>query len=292
MKIILSRKGFDAAYGGVPSPILPSGEIYSLPIPENPAHHATYARCYGDLCLGAYTAGQFAEDLTRGRIRSTDRTHFDPDLNAAAVARPANWKPLFGQAGAAETHLRNQGVEAGDVFLFYGWFREVERAEGRFQYRRGAPNLHLLFGWLQIEARCPSADASRLPDWAQSHPHYLRMEHKQDSIYLSTDRLHLPGITTDLPGAGVFSHYHDALRLTAPGHTRSLWLLPPWFHPEGRPSALSYHGNPTLWTKGETGVSLQSVPKGQEFVLDSEYYPEAIGWLGNLLQEKDSRARW
>ncbi len=34
MKIIISRKGFDSGSGGYPSPILPSGELCSLPIPE------------------------------------------------------------------------------------------------------------------------------------------------------------------------------------------------------------------------------------------------------------------
>ena len=35
MKIILSRKGFDSGYGGMPSPILPNGIMLSMPIPSN-----------------------------------------------------------------------------------------------------------------------------------------------------------------------------------------------------------------------------------------------------------------
>jgi len=35
MKIILSRKGFDSSLGKIPSPIFPSGELCSLPIPES-----------------------------------------------------------------------------------------------------------------------------------------------------------------------------------------------------------------------------------------------------------------
>lgn len=34
MKVILSRKGFDSANGGIPSPILPDGTLLSLPIPS------------------------------------------------------------------------------------------------------------------------------------------------------------------------------------------------------------------------------------------------------------------
>jgi hypothetical protein len=33
MKVILSRKGFDSEYGGIPSPIMPDGTLLSLPIP-------------------------------------------------------------------------------------------------------------------------------------------------------------------------------------------------------------------------------------------------------------------
>ena len=34
MRIILSRKGFDSANGGYPSPIMPDGRMVSLPIPD------------------------------------------------------------------------------------------------------------------------------------------------------------------------------------------------------------------------------------------------------------------
>ena len=33
MRIILSRKGLDSATGGIPSPILPDGQLLPLPIP-------------------------------------------------------------------------------------------------------------------------------------------------------------------------------------------------------------------------------------------------------------------
>ncbi len=33
MKVVLSRKGFDSANGGIPSPIMPDGTMLSLPIP-------------------------------------------------------------------------------------------------------------------------------------------------------------------------------------------------------------------------------------------------------------------
>ena len=35
MKVILSRKGFDSANGGIVSPILEDGTMISFPIPSN-----------------------------------------------------------------------------------------------------------------------------------------------------------------------------------------------------------------------------------------------------------------
>jgi hypothetical protein len=44
MKVILSRKGFDSASGGMPSPILPDGTLISLPIPcDRPGSGVPYA---------------------------------------------------------------------------------------------------------------------------------------------------------------------------------------------------------------------------------------------------------
>ena len=42
---------------------------------------------------------------------------------------------------------RNAGVGVGDVFLFFGWFKEVRQTAKGLAYRRGAPDLHVLFGW-------------------------------------------------------------------------------------------------------------------------------------------------
>jgi len=36
------------------------------------------------------------------------------------------------------------------------------------------------------------------------------------------------------------------------------------------------------WTKGTDGVLLDSVSRGQEFVLDCDDYPEAQSWLRSL----------
>src|SRR3954462_4018719 len=109
MKLIISRKGFDAQNGGVASPIFPDGRTCSLPIPE-----PNSCISYNDLRWEPGTLGAIVEQLTRGVHAGTAGTHHDPDLRREALPRQKDWLPCFGQAGAAQTHLKNNGVAEGD----------------------------------------------------------------------------------------------------------------------------------------------------------------------------------
>ena len=150
-RLIISRKGFDSAAGGCPSPIFPDGTMYSLPVPgydeEEPIR-------YEDLHHGNINIGQVVEDLTDGRHPAGHLAGLDPDIRPDAIARSDNWRGLFGQVGAAQAHLANQHVDAGDAFLFFGLFRRVEKTRTRWRFIRDAPKLHVLWGWLQIEQVC------------------------------------------------------------------------------------------------------------------------------------------
>lgn len=283
MKIILSRKGFDSSLGKVPSPIFPSGELCSLPIPESVSNGDSTR--YEEIKAGKRSLGSIVNDLTRGRIKGHASAHLDPDLNSSSLSRLPGWKPLFGQAGAAESHLQNKGVKEGDVFVFYGWFRQVEQVAGIYRYVKDAPDLHLIFGWQQIERRISVDNRQEIPSWALDHPHCKRTKYsKFDSIYISSDQVKLPGVVTNKPGAGVFQKFDPALCLTAPGMLRSTWRLPPWFYPHEGKSALSYHTSLSRWQLVEDHVLLNSVGRGQEFVLDCQEYPEALSWLTGMLR--------
>ena len=72
----------------------------------------------------------------------------DPDLNRYTLARKDEWRPSFGQVAAAQGHLRNQGVEVGDIFLFFGWFKQAHIREGSWAFIPQAPDIHVIFGWL------------------------------------------------------------------------------------------------------------------------------------------------
>ncbi|MGO1542003.1 MAG: hypothetical protein ACTHXB_10310 [Luteimonas sp.] len=281
-RLVLSRKGFDSGYGGMPSPILPDGRLLPLPIPSR---HDAFR--LGDLNADGVALGPVLRDLSCGRHSRRTRVHLDPDLDRRADLRPPGWRPALGQAGSAQSHLRDQGVGAEDVFLFFGWFRQVERHAGRWRYVPGAPHLHLIYGWLEVEEvlavvtdreRC-----LRRHPWIASHPHVANPDHYSDprnTLYVAPRRSKL-GL--DGPGGGVFTRYADGLRLTAEGASRSVWTLPDWFHPgEGR-SALTYHANPDRWRRIGEHCELRSVAKGQEFVLDTAGRVDARAWLRALM---------
>ena len=106
MRIIFSRKGFDSGSGGGASPIV-DGKPISLPIPDTKGIART---TYGELGLG-----ELAARASRDAFGAESLCHHDPLFTR-------DGRCLFGQVGAAQTHLANQGVGVGDTFLFFGLF--------------------------------------------------------------------------------------------------------------------------------------------------------------------------
>ncbi|QYJ07786.1 Nmad3 family putative nucleotide modification protein [Qipengyuania flava] len=236
MRIIFSRKGFDSAAGGGPSPIV-DGRPLSLPIPAGAASRTTY----GDLGLGDH-AGR----ASRGKLGANDLCHHDPMFRADGTC-------LFGQCGAAQTHLENQGVGIGDVFLFFGLFRE----EGE------APH-HRIFGYLKVETIAHLADNIPQVLLDADHPHALALHASNDAVYAGEGRQ--------------AARASDALRLTVPEGPPSLWKRPDWLKPGG----LTYHDRADRWLRGSR---LRSVARGQEFVADIGRRQAPRAWLDRILDE-------
>ena len=283
MKLILSRKGFDSSSGGCASPIFPDDTLYSLPIPYDPSEIT-----YGDLWYGDTNIGKVVKDLThrhkpKNRIGVKSRAHLDPDINHSAYSpRKKGWRPLFGQSGRAQGHLDNQNVQAGDLFLFFGLFQKVEKASGKWGFVKGAPRQHILWGWLQIGEihKVDELAKDELP-WSRYHPHRhpSRNRYSRNTLYVASERLDL-GDGVIVPGAGCFLKSHERLILTNPnGSGVTDWRLPRCFYPGNGKCPLTYHHNPDRWKQGEKYTYLQSVGRGQEFVLDLDQYPGVTDWL-------------
>ena len=259
--------------------------MISLPIPYRGARHRL-----GEIVRHGIALGPLVSALSRSRFGPDTTAHLDPDLVVTDCPRLPGWRAAFGQLGAAQSHLAAEGVGPGDLFLFFGWFREAELVGGAWRYRRDAPDIHALFGWLQIGEVLHVGSAldehRRRRPWLAGHPHLNGHAVPGNTVYLAASQLHIAGRPLGLPGAGVFPRFHPGLQLSAPGRTRSVWRLPAWTSPAHGPG-LSYHRDPGRWSQAGPGhVQLSTVAQGQEFVLDcSSRLPALQTWLATLLAD-------
>jgi len=274
LKIIFSRKGFDGTAGGCPSPII-DGQPLSMPIPSG---MPTPTR-FGDL-NGLY--GSLVGDLTRGRLTARDWCHLDPDINPDSLPRQTGWRGALGQVSRAQGHLANQGVQAGDLFIFWGLFRPVEHV-GRWQFA-GKPE-HRIWGWLQIadiiELGADGSHAVEERPWLSDHPHARAGWGAQNVLYIASEQFALGSHKLPLLGSGVLK---TGYRLSEAGATTSTWRVPDWLNPRRGGSGMTYHP-PHRW--GEDGT-VQSAPRGQEFVTEPPKDGHAVEWLAALLHETPS----
>ncbi|MBU1606188.1 MAG: hypothetical protein KKD08_05190 [Alphaproteobacteria bacterium] len=239
MRIVFSRKGFDSAAGGGPSPIV-GGRPLSLPIPAGAASRTSY---------DALGLGEHAQRASLGLIVGGDMCHHDPMFLAD---EDRGGTCLFGQSGAAQTHLVNQRVGVGDVFVFFGLFREEASGEPH----------HRIFGFMEV-ADIVDVRAAALPELvAVGHPHALAPHGNNDVVYRG------PGATARTAP--------NSLRLTVAGGPPSLWQRPSWLHRGG----LSYHDRADRWLPGKR---LRSVARGQEFVADIGKRQAPRDWLASVI---------
>ena len=239
MKVVFSRKGFDSATGGVPSPIV-DGVPVSLPIPAEGRSHTTYA----DLGLGA-----LVERVTGGRLTGANLCHCDPMFDGGRCA--------FGQVAAAQSHLANNSVSVGDVFLFFGLFARFD----------GGDRHHRIFGFLRVEERfllgVEPGSTAQPSAFAIRHPHTIGRWPANNCLYV---------------GRGVrAASASERLRLSRPGGRVSHWRVPAWL----RRAGLTYHGRRDRWEDPDT---LRTVGRGQEFVTDIGGDDEPLAWLDGVIE--------
>ena len=232
MKIILSRKGFDTSNGGCANPLMPDGTLLSLPIPS--ADELTYA----DLAYNGLSYEQLLKQL-RPKIKYRG-CHLDPDIRPnIRLDHPPDWQPAFGQINSAQGQLRNQGVGAGDLFLFFGWFRRVERArDGSLCFVPGAPNIHVIFGYLQVERVLTRAEEVMRYAW---HPHadMRRRANKSNAIYLARRKL---SFDETKPGCGVLNYSENRV-LTLKDNSMGTWREIPALMPKNIVSKRKNHAH-------------------------------------------------
>lgn len=260
MKVVFSRKGFDSTAGGFPSLIFPDGTIFSIPIPSR---NDKYKYKELNFHYEDESIQSILNDLTNNQIRnknwlrcdynnSEQCCHYDP----LSYSEPAFTGITLGQANASEKHLRNQNIGTGDIFLFYGWFREVNRVNGTWTYTKNSPDIHLIWSYMSIgdivridTIRQQQSAIEKYP-FLLSHPHIGDPNGQSNSIYLSDKYRY-------------FEHNQTrCLTDTIKYRGRATWRLPRFFDQK---DAFSYLNN---FTADKNDVVISYRGYGQEFVLD------------------------
>ena len=254
-RVILSRKGFDSKYGGRPSPIFKNGDIFSLPIPQN----GKSPKKFNELKFNGINGDQALKEVSATKVTSEDFCHYDPALNEKIG--------LFGQAGSAQSELKNNGVGIGDLFLFFGWFKKKDDPN---------VNVHKIFGWLQIEEILEGDReiSTFLKRNNISHPHDPQYkEYKNNTIYVSKKNF------------GLFKKFSNDLVLTAPGYSKSMWQFPKKYFG----SVANKNGNIFLnrlkWKDKNNLLVDTNIGPGQEFILDAKNSPRISFWAKSLIRE-------
>ncbi len=262
MKIIFSRKGFDGSAGGYPSPII-GGIPISLPIPYL---NSTQSYRHFDL-------GKIVTDLTNGKFSEGDFCHNDPDLIMGAL----------GQVASAQSHLDNQNVGLGDLFLFFGWFREAEIVGGNYCYKKEAPDHHRIFGWMFVDQKltvgAETKEFIRKYPKYKSHPHAIGQWEPNNTIYLAPQSFSLFG-GISIRGFGKFLMSKQTLLSNHGAPSKRYWSVPDWLNPKKGGCIPSYHDE-----KNYVGGLLKTAGRGQEFVCHPSQNGKFKTWLLDLFSE-------
>jgi hypothetical protein len=266
--------------------------MISLPIPELscrnthddhgcPEKHLTYQNLAAE--QGKNVARLVAQ-LTNNKFGPSDCVHLDPDIRPELREEKDRLSPLtFGQSSSSQTELKNREVQRGDLFLFFGWFRQAhESSSGSFCFDKEEPDLHAIWGWLQIEKSLDLNDCTQhgiARKIAGHHPHVLRSENgKANCLYVAGEIL---SFLPKCAGAGVFSKFHDELRLSDKQETlRSHWRLPAFF----KKIKMTHLPHLPEWKlDGESIVGEGAKGRGQEFIFETKGHEEDVAkWLEGI----------
>ncbi len=227
MKVILSRKGFDSANGGILSPIIDNRIMLSFPIPAKDEKKDLIR--YEELICDGIGLDKILHDLGYDSKKNSEYCHLDPDLVSNRRRESVkDWCPAFGQINQAAGYLKNCEVDEGDLFLFFGNFRHVIKNDaGVYQYvkKRSDDNdayygrpIQAIWGYLQVGKVVCNPEEIRKLKW---HPHSCDERNKEsnNTIYLAKDKL---TFAPEMPGCGIFD-YDKKRVLTMEGKAKATW---------------------------------------------------------------------
>lgn len=261
----------------MPSPILPCGCLCAIPIPYNKGGIP-----YSEIWFGDCTLQQICSELNSNWKGGP--AHLDPDLRYDSLRqRPFGWRPAFGQSGASATHLNNQGVDEGDLFVFFGWFRKTELSDdGTLRFCSSDKHgRHVIFGWMQVGSVVKVGEGrfERDLEFLNEHAHVQFVKDRRNQIYIGSE--------SEL-GSGLFSSEREELVLTRPNCNRSEWRLPSAFESVCRGEDMTHHNlkppKSSRWALKDGQISLTAASRGQEFVIDGAKHSAVVDHFSSLIK--------
>jgi Nucleotide modification associated domain 3 len=274
--------------------------MISLPIPEHNSSHRSKQSSkscphrhvtYNDLSLRhGERVAKLAFQLSKRKIRPSDCVHLDPDIRRELRDPRSTKLPLtFGQDGSPQTELRD--LRDGDLFLFFGWFRDAcEFASDSYCFAREGPDVHAIWGWLQVGQRLElKSDMSMARKVANHHPHVSHPELRENNfLYVASETL---SFLPHLEGAGTLNKFHEGLRLSDAQanlrprkRLRSNWSLPAFF----KHVHITHIPKLSEWPRvGENILGKAANYPGQEFVFETKgHETELAKWLDGIFRGK------
>lgn len=308
-KIILSRKGFDSAAGHSYSPFDPTtGKYIVLPIPEGEkGKYYRNSKNYEEIKIKPnYLPGINASNLRElvytlnycqktKDIVSKNYAHFDPWLGPCPwLSKRSNHHiGAFGQEGAAQTHLKNQEVGIGSLFLFFSRFVPIRGRENNIGIPIDSDKLtkgvYFLYGWLKVGEIIDRFEIihneTRYRQLESDHPHASEecfKEKGNNTIYIASKLLLKE---RGIRGCGYFPRLSKDLLLTSSKHDKlpNDWDLPIFFYEQPPPTYFPKDKNKWDVNPDDKTCTVRAPRRGQEFVFkESDNFRK---WLEHLLRE-------
>lgn len=284
MKVILSKKGLDSSNSIKPISIS-NNEMVFLPIPsDNIYDYTRYSEVFNNkisllyYCMEMGINNGYINDK-KISINGETHCHLDPQLidyfGYKDFKGSDAFKGNFGQVKSAQKHLENNKVQVNDLFLFYGWYEDKNKPNGK----------HTIFGYLQIGEIIKVNELT--PDqkqdiinkypWLHHQPHWCSNE-TNNTIYIARETC---TFDKKIKGYGMFK-YNKKLDLTADDmENKTCWKIPAL-----KNCKASYKGANGKSEFSELGQYRLS-DRCQELVI--EECPQAEKWAINLIKKYAKR---
>jgi len=244
---------------------MPDGTLLSMPIPSQ---NDTLSYC--DLQYGKNTYSDILRQLaTKHRFDQYDKCHLDPDIrNGVRINSVSGWRPAFGQIDKAQTYLSNNHLGKGDLFIFFGRFRQTRGSidEGTLHFDKDMPIIHIIFGYMEIGGIIPYDKITGMNyTW---HPHGCgeRLKDKSNTLYIPAETL---SFSKNYSGWGVFPFSKE--RVLTLSNKTGTWREIPALMPE------NVVGNRKNSAKGE---GIYYAGQWQEIVLNENSI--SVEWAKSL----------